>query len=81
VAHAGDGNFHLFVLFDKENPDQLHRAEALNDKLVMRAISMDGTCTGPFLKHSVCAKKKKTKKKNKKKTKKQNKTARKHNSD
>jgi D-lactate dehydrogenase (cytochrome) len=46
VAHAGDGNFHLFVLFDKENADQVHRAEVLNDKLVMRAIDMDGTCTG-----------------------------------
>ena len=46
VAHAGDGNFHLFVLFDKDNADQMKRAQDLNDKLVMRAISMDGTCTG-----------------------------------
>lgn len=46
VAHAGDGNFHLFVVFDKENPAEVSAAQKINENLVKRAISMDGTCTG-----------------------------------
>lgn len=46
VAHAGDGNFHLFALFDPENPKQVAALHELNSKLVHRAIAMEGTCTG-----------------------------------
>eukprot|EP01027_Heterolobosea_sp_BB2_P017522 GEZU01024800.1.p1 GENE.GEZU01024800.1~~GEZU01024800.1.p1 ORF type:complete len:223 (+),score=88.74 GEZU01024800.1:107-775(+) len=46
VGHVGDGNFHLFILLDYNNPDELRRAQELNKRLVNRAISMDGTCTG-----------------------------------
>lgn len=46
VAHAGDGNFHLFALFDPTVPSQVNALHVLNSKLVERAISMDGTCTG-----------------------------------
>lgn len=46
VAHAGDGNFHLFALFDPHNPLQTQALHTLNSKLVQRAIEMDGTCTG-----------------------------------
>ncbi|OYY13883.1 MAG: FAD-binding oxidoreductase [Rhizobiales bacterium 35-68-8] len=46
VGHVGDGNFHLLVLIDPDNPDDLARAKAFNDRLVRRAIALEGTCTG-----------------------------------
>lgn len=46
VGHVGDGNFHLSFVLDMDNPDELAEAEALNAKLIARALSMDGTCTG-----------------------------------
>jgi D-lactate dehydrogenase (cytochrome) len=46
VAHAGDGNFHLFALFDPLDPKQVSSLHTLNSKLVQRAIDMEGTCTG-----------------------------------
>ncbi len=42
----GDGNFHLVFLIDPENPEELKEAERLNERLVLRALAMDGTCTG-----------------------------------
>jgi D-lactate dehydrogenase (cytochrome) len=46
VGHVGDGNFHVAVLFDRDNPDEVKRLKAFAERLVMRAIAMDGTCTG-----------------------------------
>lgn len=46
VGHVGDGNFHFGYLIDPLNVEQRAVAEALNHDLVMRAIEMDGTCTG-----------------------------------
>lgn len=46
VGHVGDGNFHFGYLIDPLNQEQRAQAEALNRDLVMRAISMDGTCSG-----------------------------------
>jgi D-lactate dehydrogenase (cytochrome) len=46
VGHVGDGNFHLGFLIDRDDPKELEEAERLNDRLVMRALAMDGTCTG-----------------------------------
>jgi D-lactate dehydrogenase (cytochrome) len=46
VGHAGDGNFHLGFLIMRDNPAELAEAERLNERLVMRALAMDGTCTG-----------------------------------
>lgn len=46
VAHAGDGNFHLFALFDPKRPEQVDALHTLNSRLVERAIAMEGTCTG-----------------------------------
>ena len=46
VGHVGDGNFHLGFLIDRDDPKELAEAERLNDRLVMRALAMDGTCTG-----------------------------------
>jgi D-lactate dehydrogenase (cytochrome) len=46
VGHVGDGNFHLGFLIDRNDPKELAEAERLNERLVMRALAMDGTCTG-----------------------------------
>lgn len=46
VGHVGDGNFHLTIILDRDDPAELEAAEALHDRLVHRAIAMEGTCTG-----------------------------------
>ena len=46
VGHVGDGNFHFGYLLDPNIPQERITAEALNHKLVARALSMGGTCTG-----------------------------------
>ncbi len=46
VGHVGDGNFHLAFLVDRGKPNELVEAEQLNDRLVMRALALGGTCTG-----------------------------------
>lgn len=46
VGHVGDGNFHLVMVIDPDDADEMARAEALNDRMVQRALDMDGTCTG-----------------------------------
>lgn len=46
IAHAGDGNFHVVVLFDPTKEEQRREAERLNHFMVHTALSMEGTCTG-----------------------------------
>ena len=46
VGHVGDGNFHVQMLVDANLPAEVEGAEALNARLVQRALAMDGTCTG-----------------------------------
>jgi D-lactate dehydrogenase (cytochrome) len=46
VGHVGDGNFHVQMLIDPGDSDEVSAAEELNHRLVERAISMEGTCTG-----------------------------------
>ncbi len=46
VGHVGDGNFHLTLLIDMKDADEVKRAKALSERLVERALAMDGTCTG-----------------------------------
>jgi len=46
VGHVGDGNFHLVILVDPDDEDEMHRAHELNDRLVHRTIALGGTCTG-----------------------------------
>ena len=46
VGHAGDGNFHVGLLFDDKDPADIAKAEAFVARLNDRALSMDGTCTG-----------------------------------
>jgi D-lactate dehydrogenase (cytochrome) len=46
VGHVGDGNFHLTLLVDMGDADEVKRAKGLSERLVERALAMDGTCTG-----------------------------------
>ena len=46
VGHVGDGNFHFGYLIDPNLPEERRIAEALNHKLVARALALEGTCTG-----------------------------------
>lgn len=46
AGHVGDGNFHLSLLIDMADPDEVTRADKFMERLVARALAMDGTCTG-----------------------------------
>ena len=46
VGHVGDGNFHFGYLIDPNSAEERRTAEELNNKLVARALSLEGTCTG-----------------------------------
>ncbi len=46
VGHVGDGNFHVLVLMEPGNAADIARTEAFVSRLNLRAIAMDGTCTG-----------------------------------
>jgi len=46
VGHVGDGNFHVLMLIDPDDAAEWAQSEAINQKMVRRALSMDGTCTG-----------------------------------
>jgi D-lactate dehydrogenase (cytochrome) len=46
LGHVGDGNFHVAVLFDGDSTDEIGRMKGFCERLALRAIAMDGTCTG-----------------------------------
>ena len=46
VGHVGDGNFHVGLMVDLEDREEVARVEAFLERLVARALAMDGTCTG-----------------------------------
>jgi len=46
VGHVGDGNFHSLLLVDPNDSDEIRRAEEVIERMAMRALAMDGTCTG-----------------------------------
>ena len=46
IGHVGDGNFHLSLLVDMKDPDEVARTEEVLHRLVERALAMGGTCTG-----------------------------------
>jgi D-lactate dehydrogenase (cytochrome) len=46
LGHVGDGNFHLTLLVDLSDADEVGRAKQLMERLVELALAMDGTCTG-----------------------------------
>jgi D-lactate dehydrogenase (cytochrome) len=46
LGHVGDGNFHLLLLADPDGTEEIERARAFSQRLVERAVAMEGTCTG-----------------------------------
>ena len=46
VGHVGDGNFHVGVLVDLDDAAEVARVHTFLERLVERALAMDGTCTG-----------------------------------
>ncbi len=46
VFHAGDGNLHPLILFDANDPDQLHRTEQFAAEVLQKCIEVGGTITG-----------------------------------
>ena len=46
VFHAGDGNLHPLILFDANDPDELHRCEQFGADILETSVAMGGTVTG-----------------------------------
>jgi len=46
VGHVGDGNFHLAYLVKDGDAAQRDLAESMSERMVKRAIALEGTCTG-----------------------------------
>ena len=46
VGHAGDGNFHLIIMLDPEDPEEFATISRLSERLVERALKFGGTCSG-----------------------------------
>jgi glycolate oxidase len=46
VFHAGDGNLHPLILYDANNPDELHRTESFAAEVLEKCIEVGGTITG-----------------------------------
>jgi D-lactate dehydrogenase (cytochrome) len=46
LGHVGDGNFHLTMMVDLDDSDEIARAKQFLERLTARALAMDGTCTG-----------------------------------
>lgn len=46
IGHVGDGNFHVLIMLDSDNPEEIEKAERLNEEIVEYALSKGGTCTG-----------------------------------
>jgi D-lactate dehydrogenase (cytochrome) len=45
-GHVGDGNFHCEILVRPDSEVDLAEARAFNERVVNRALAMEGTCTG-----------------------------------
>jgi glycolate oxidase len=46
VFHAGDGNLHPLILFDANDPTELHRCELFGAEILEASIGLGGTVTG-----------------------------------
>ena len=46
VGHVGDGNYHLLIVFDPTSIQQSNAAKQLSEKVVKKAMALEGTCTG-----------------------------------
>jgi D-lactate dehydrogenase (cytochrome) len=46
LGHVGDGNFHVTIPLHPADPKEIAAVECLNERLVGRALALQGTCTG-----------------------------------
>ncbi len=46
VGHVGDGNFHTVLVIDRNNPEEVEAGDAFSERMALRALRYDGTCTG-----------------------------------
>lgn len=46
VGHVGDGNYHVLLMIDVEDTDEMARAEKFNQHIVEYALARGGSCTG-----------------------------------
>jgi FAD/FMN-containing dehydrogenase len=46
VFHAGDGNLHPKLLFDRRKPDEVARVEAASREIMAACVAAGGTITG-----------------------------------
>jgi glycolate oxidase subunit GlcD len=46
MFHAGDGNLHPTILFDRRDPDEVHRVEVASKAMMQACIDAGGTITG-----------------------------------
>ena len=46
VGHVGDGNYHILLMIDVDNPEDIKRANKVNERIVHYALERGGTCTG-----------------------------------
>ncbi|PWA08397.1 2-hydroxy-acid oxidase [Pueribacillus theae] len=46
VGHVGDGNYHILLMIDVNNKEEIQKSEILNECIVEYALARGGTCTG-----------------------------------
>jgi D-lactate dehydrogenase (cytochrome) len=46
LGHVGDGNFHVTLLIDRDDPADVQRGMEFHDRVVRGALDVGGTCTG-----------------------------------
>lgn len=46
LGHVGDGNYHVVFAIDPANVEEVAQVAEINKKMVRKALSLDGTCTG-----------------------------------
>lgn len=46
VGHVGDGNYHMLILLDPEDEDEIARARAACEEISRHSIQLGGTCSG-----------------------------------
>ena len=46
VFHAGDGNLHPLIMYDANQPDELHRTEEFGGEILELCVEVGGTITG-----------------------------------
>ena len=46
LGHVGDGNFHVIFVIDPDDAEELAETRRLNQRMIGRALAMDGSCTG-----------------------------------